>query len=40
MVISVEAFERWYVFRRTDWATELEYLEFTSKEVNKLLAVR
>jgi len=31
--------ERWYVFRRTDWTTELEYPEFTNKEVNRLLSL-
>ena len=32
--------ERWYVFRRTDWATELEYPEFTNKEINKFLTFK
>jgi len=27
--------ERWYVFGRIDWTSELEYPEFTNKEVNR-----
>lgn len=30
--------ERWDDYRKTDWSSELEYLEFTSKEVNRFLA--
>lgn len=29
--------ERWYDYRQTDWVTELEYPEFTNKEVNRFL---
>ncbi len=29
--------ERWYDFRATDWASYLEYPEFTNKEVNRFL---
>jgi len=29
--------ERWYFFRRIDWVSELEYPEFTNKEVNRFL---
>jgi len=31
--------ERWYDYRRIDWATELEYPEFTNKEVNRFLSL-
>jgi len=29
--------EQWYVFRRIDWIKELEYPEWTNKEVNRFL---
>mgnify|MGYP005670644601 CR=1 FL=1 len=31
--------ERWYDFGRIDWTTELEYPEFTNKEVNRFLSL-
>ena len=29
--------ERWYEFGRIDWVSELEYPEWTNKEVNRFL---
>jgi len=37
MVISVDLFERWYELGRIDWVSELEYPEWTVKEVNRFL---
>ena len=37
MVISVDWLERWYEFGRIDWVSELEYPEWTNKEVNRFL---
>jgi len=31
--------EQWYDFRQIDWASELEYPEFTNKEVNRFLSL-
>jgi hypothetical protein len=31
--------ERWYDFGRIDWATELEYPEFTMKQTQQLLTL-
>jgi len=31
--------ERWYDFRRIDWASELEYPEFTMKQTEELLQI-
>lgn len=32
-----EVLERWYEFGRIDWVSELEYPEWTVKEVNRFL---
>jgi DNA invertase Pin-like site-specific DNA recombinase len=37
--VSTNLLARWYDYRTTDWATELEYPEFTTKEVNKFLQI-
>jgi hypothetical protein len=37
LVRDLYLLERWYDYRTTDWATHLEYPEFTMKEVNRLL---
>lgn len=29
--------EKWVVFRTTDWTTELDYPEYTAKEIGKFL---
>ena len=31
--------ERWYVFRKTDWATKIEYPEITLKQIQQLLSI-
>jgi len=31
--------ERWDDYRLIDWASELEYPEFTNKEVNRFLVI-
>jgi len=31
--------ERWDDYQRIDWASELEYPEFTNKEVNRFLTL-
>ena len=38
-ILGSTLLERWYVFRRTDWASYLEYPEFTNKEVNRFLSL-
>jgi len=37
VAISVAMLERWYEFGRIDWVSELEYPEWTVKEVNRFL---
>jgi hypothetical protein len=37
MAISVDLFEKWYEFGRIDWVSELEYPEWTVKEVGRFL---
>jgi len=32
-------FERWCVYRTTDWANYLEYPEFTLKQTQQVLAI-
>jgi len=36
-ILSANLLERWYEFGRIDWASELEYPEWTTKEVNRFL---
>lgn len=38
VIFSRLVLERWYVFRKIDWVTYLEFPEFTLKQVQRLLS--
>jgi len=37
VTVSTNWLERWYEFGRIDWVSELEYPEWTTKEVSRFL---